>query len=50
MTLGGWINMFLSVGFVTSLFGWCIYRILKSPKDRPPVHAQTTIDPRDQAD
>jgi hypothetical protein len=29
MTVGGWITMLLSVGFVTSLFGWCIYRVLR---------------------
>lgn len=33
MTLGGWINMILSVGFVTVLFGWCIYRVVRGPKD-----------------
>jgi hypothetical protein len=33
MTTGGWITMILSVGFVTGLFGWCIYRVLRGPKD-----------------
>jgi hypothetical protein len=34
MTVGGWITMILSVGFVTALFGWCIYRVLRgSPAD-----------------
>jgi len=28
MTKGGWINMILSVGFVTILFCWCVYRVL----------------------
>ena len=27
MTLGGWLVMILSVGTVSSLFFWCIYRI-----------------------
>lgn len=31
MTTGGWITMILSVGFVTGLFVWCIYRVLKGP-------------------
>jgi hypothetical protein len=31
MTLGGWINMLLSVGFVTTLFVYCIVRVLKGP-------------------
>ncbi len=33
MTTGGWINMILSVGFVTLLFAWCICRVLRGPKD-----------------
>lgn len=31
MTPGGWINMLLSVGFVTVLFVWCVYRVLRGP-------------------
>lgn len=33
MTLGGWINMLLSVGFVTVLFMWCIFRVLRGSRD-----------------
>ena len=32
MTPGGWINLILSVGTVTLLFAWCIYRVLTAPK------------------
>ena len=28
MTIGGWINLILSVGSVTVLFVWCIRRVL----------------------
>jgi len=28
MTTGGWINMIVSVGLVTALFGWCVFRVL----------------------
>jgi hypothetical protein len=28
MTPGGWINLILSVGSVTVLFIWCIWRVL----------------------
>ncbi|MGH8021096.1 MAG: hypothetical protein ACREIA_23010 [Opitutaceae bacterium] len=31
MTIGGWINMILSVGFVTVLFVYCVIRVLKGP-------------------
>ena len=30
MTIGGWVTMILSVGFVTALFVWCVYRVLRS--------------------
>lgn len=29
MTFGGWINLLLSVGFVTGLLAWCIVRMLR---------------------
>ena len=32
MTIGGWINLILSVGTVTVLFIWCIYRVMTAPK------------------
>jgi len=28
MTIGGWITMILSVGFVTTLFIWSVSRVL----------------------
>lgn len=31
MTIGGWINLVLSVGFVTALFVYCVIRVLKGP-------------------
>jgi hypothetical protein len=35
MTIGGWITMILSVGFVVSLFGWSISKVLfgKEPSE-----------------
>lgn len=32
MTTGGWINLVLSVGFVTMLFTYCIVRVMRGPK------------------
>jgi hypothetical protein len=32
MTTGGWINLIFSVGTVTILFVWCIYRVMTAPK------------------
>jgi hypothetical protein len=33
MTTGGWIIMLVSVSGVTTLFGWCLYRVLTA---KPP--------------
>ena len=32
MTTGGWITLILSVGFVTSLFTYCLVRVLRGSK------------------
>ncbi|QYM80454.1 hypothetical protein K0B96_07565 [Horticoccus luteus] len=34
MTTGGWINLVLSVGFVTTLFIYCIVRVVQGPKNK----------------
>jgi hypothetical protein len=51
MTTGGWINMILSVGFVTILFGWCIYRVIRGPGAKH-EHELAHVEPieKDQAD
>lgn len=33
MTYGGMVIMILSVGVVTTLFAWCIYKVLTAPVD-----------------
>jgi hypothetical protein len=47
MTTGGWINMILSVGFVTVLFVYCTYRILTGPPSSPD-HRRAHIEPLDE--
>ena len=47
MTIGGWITMILSVGFVTSLLTWCIYKVITVPGASEHVHSQADIDPGD---
>lgn len=42
MTTGGWINMLLSVGFVTVLFLYCISRVLFGKR---PDHELGHIEP-----
>ena len=48
MSISGWLNMILSVGFVTGFFLWCIYRVLKEPEAPQHLHSQTDIDTHDQ--
>lgn len=47
MTLGGWIVMFLSVGGVSSLLGWCIYKVLFTPGSSEHLHSQVDIETPD---
>ncbi|BET69705.1 hypothetical protein ASA1KI_46230 [Opitutales bacterium ASA1] len=44
MTTGGWINMLLSVGFVTVLFAYCIVRVIKGPGARK-EHGLARVEP-----
>lgn len=49
MTTGGWITMILSVGFVTVLFIYCVWRVLYG---KHPDHELGHIEPvhKDQVD
>ena len=47
MTAGGWIIMIGSVGFVTGLLAWCIYKVLTTPHAPETVHSQADIDTHD---
>ena len=44
MTLGGWITMLLSVGFVTGLLAWTVSRVLRTPRPTGHLHARPEID------
>ncbi|HUI07932.1 MAG TPA: hypothetical protein VL486_13105 [Verrucomicrobiae bacterium] len=48
MTIGGWIIMIVSVGFVTGFLGWCIYRVVREPEAPKKLHVQGEIDTHDQ--
>lgn len=45
MTTGGWINMLLSVGFVTILFVWCVAKVLLGKPPAPPEHQLAHVEP-----
>jgi hypothetical protein len=38
MTAAGFIVMLLSVGTVTVLFGWCVYKVLSTPHETEKIH------------
>jgi hypothetical protein len=43
MNTGGWIIMLSSVGFVTVLFGWCIWKVLTTPGEADRLHSPADI-------
>ena len=47
MSVSGWIVMILSVGFVTGLTVWCIWRVMQEPEAPQRMHAQDEIDTHD---
>ena len=47
MTLGGWIIMLGSVGFVVCLFFWSIYKVISTPDSAKHLHTQANIEPPD---
>jgi hypothetical protein len=38
LTPAGWIVLVVSVGTVTSLFAWCIYKVLATPGETEHLH------------
>ena len=50
MTTGGWITMLLSVGTVTTLFAWCIYKVLTTPHEAEKVHGFEFETPDEKAE
>jgi len=49
MTLGGWLLMLISCGFVLVLTVFCYYRVLWTPKSTEHMHAPLEIDTHDAA-
>ncbi|MCC6352929.1 MAG: hypothetical protein IT577_03525 [Verrucomicrobiae bacterium] len=47
LSAAGWTVMLLSVGFVTLLLAWCIWKVLATPGETGKLHAQADIDPHD---
>lgn len=47
LSAGGWTIMLLSVGFVTGLLVWCMWRVLATPGEAARLHSQADIEPPD---
>jgi len=45
MTIGGWINLTLSLGLVLGLFGWCVWKLLNSKTAIDDQHPLAHIEP-----
>lgn len=37
MTFGGWVVMLISIGTVTSLLAWCLYKVFKTASEAQPL-------------
>jgi hypothetical protein len=50
VSTGGWINLLLSVGSVTVLFGWCIYKVVSTPEKQEKLHGFEFETPDEKAE
>jgi len=50
MTPGGWIVMLISVGAVTTLFVWCIVKVLTTPSETKKMHGFDAHTPDEERD
>jgi hypothetical protein len=47
MNAGGWVVMLLSVGGMTTLLSWCVYKVLSTPGSTEHLHTQADIETPD---
>lgn len=50
MTPGGWFVMILSVGSVTTLFLWCLWKVLTTPDEQEKLHGFSFETPDEKSD
>jgi hypothetical protein len=50
MTSSGWIILALSVGSVSLLFIWCIYKVLSTPHETEHIHGFEQATPDEETD
>ncbi len=44
MTASGWVMMVLTVGGMTGLLAWCIYKVLATPGSSEHLHSHVDIE------
>lgn len=47
MTPAGWTTMTIVVGFMTSLLGWCVWKVLSKPESLEHIHPPIELDTPD---
>lgn len=50
MNPSGWLVMILAVSGMSSLLGWCIWKVVRTPGASEHLHSQSDIDTRDRED
>lgn len=48
MSPAGWITMLAAIGGATTLFAWCLCKVLRTPGATEHIHAPPEIEPPDQ--
>lgn len=48
MSPAGWITMLAAIGGATTLFAWCLWKVLRTPGATEHIHAPPEIEPPDQ--
>lgn len=43
MNTGGWIMMIVAVGAVSTLMGWCIWKVISTPESEKHLHSPADI-------
>jgi hypothetical protein len=50
MTLAGWIIMLAATGGITTLLGWCVYKVVSTPGSTEHLHSPVDIETGDRDD
>ncbi|WP_432799504.1 hypothetical protein [Poriferisphaera sp. WC338] len=48
MNIGGWIMLIIMVGGMTTLLGWCVFKVVTFQHPEEHLHTQADIKPPDE--